>query len=103
MKNFKVFQQAVYISWLMQSGGSMPHSQGFSNNPYPEPKQHKHVNVGTFRERGRDKDRKKEIERKNSTNYITYGTREVQCRIYKSSPIIPIPSRINPIPRMSIS
>ena len=23
----------------MESGGSMPHSQGLSNNPYPEPKQ----------------------------------------------------------------
>ena len=24
----------------MEPGGSMPHSQGFSNNPYPEPNQH---------------------------------------------------------------
>ena len=24
-------------TWLMEPGGSMPHSQGFSNNPYPEP------------------------------------------------------------------
>ena len=23
--------------WLTEPGGSMPHSQGFSNNPYPEP------------------------------------------------------------------
>ena len=25
--------------WLMEPGGSMPHSQGHSNNPYPEPNQ----------------------------------------------------------------
>ena len=25
--------------WLMELGGSMPHSQGLSNNPYPEPNQ----------------------------------------------------------------
>ena len=25
--------------WLMKSGGSMSHSQGFSNNSYPEPNQ----------------------------------------------------------------
>ena len=23
--------------WLMEPGGSMPHSQGLSSNPYPEP------------------------------------------------------------------
>ena len=26
-------------SWLMEPGGSMPNSQGLSNNPYPEPNQ----------------------------------------------------------------
>ena len=26
-------------AWLMELGGSMPHSQGPSNNPYPEPNQ----------------------------------------------------------------
>ena len=26
---------------LMESGGSMPHSQGLTNNPYPEPNQPK--------------------------------------------------------------
>ena len=25
--------------WLMEPGGSMPHSQGLSNNSYPEPNQ----------------------------------------------------------------
>ena len=25
--------------WLMEHGGSMPYSQRFSNNPYPEPNQ----------------------------------------------------------------
>ena len=25
--------------WLMEPGGSMPHSQGLSNNFYPEPNQ----------------------------------------------------------------
>ena len=25
--------------WLMEPGGSIPHSQGLSNNPYPEPNQ----------------------------------------------------------------
>ena len=25
--------------WLMEPGGSMPHSQGHSNNPYPKPNQ----------------------------------------------------------------
>ena len=25
--------------WLMEPGGSMPHSLGLSNNPYPEPNQ----------------------------------------------------------------
>ena len=25
--------------WLMEPGGSMPHSQGLSNNPYPETNQ----------------------------------------------------------------
>ena len=25
--------------WLMEPGGSMPHSQGLSNNSYPEPDQ----------------------------------------------------------------
>ena len=30
----------IYIyPWLMESGGSMPHLQGLSNNPYPEPNQ----------------------------------------------------------------
>ena len=23
--------------WVMEPGGSMPHAQGLSNNPYPEP------------------------------------------------------------------
>ena len=27
------------IPWLMELGSSMPHSQGLSNNPYPEPDQ----------------------------------------------------------------
>ena len=27
------------ILWLMEPGGSMPHSQGPSNNPYSEPNQ----------------------------------------------------------------
>jgi hypothetical protein len=27
------------IPWLMEPGGSMPHSQDLSNNPYPEPNQ----------------------------------------------------------------
>ena len=26
-------------TWLMQPGGSMPHTQGLSNNPYNEPNQ----------------------------------------------------------------
>ena len=30
---------AQLTPWLMEPGGSMPHSQGFSNNPYPEPNQ----------------------------------------------------------------
>ena len=25
--------------WLMEPGGSLPHSQGLSNNSYPEPNQ----------------------------------------------------------------
>ena len=25
--------------WFMEPSGSMPHSQGISNNPYPEPNQ----------------------------------------------------------------
>jgi hypothetical protein len=25
------------IAWLMEPEGAMPHSQGFSSNPYPEP------------------------------------------------------------------
>ena len=28
------------IIWPMEPGGSMSHSQGLSNNPYPEPNQH---------------------------------------------------------------
>ena len=31
---------------------------------------------------------------------MAYGTREVQCRIYKGSSIIPILRRINPVPRI---
>ena len=30
---------ALLIPWLMEPGGSMQHSQRFSNNPYPEPNQ----------------------------------------------------------------
>ena len=26
----------IITPWLMEPGGSMQHSQGFSNNPYPE-------------------------------------------------------------------
>ena len=30
----------VYLTpWLMEPGDSMPHSEGLSNNPYPEPNQ----------------------------------------------------------------
>ena len=34
-------------SWLMKPGGLMPHSQGLSNNPYPEPNQpnYPHSNI----------------------------------------------------------
>ena len=27
----------ILTPWLMEPGGSVPHSQGLSNNPYPEP------------------------------------------------------------------
>ena len=33
---------SIYIEltpWLMEPGGSMPHSQGLSNNSHPEPNQ----------------------------------------------------------------
>ena len=29
----------VLTPWLMKPGGSMPHSQGLSDKPYPEPNQ----------------------------------------------------------------
>ena len=32
-------QATTLILWLMEPRGSMPHSQGLSNNPYPEPNQ----------------------------------------------------------------
>ena len=35
----KVAFKNVLTPWLMQPGGSMQHSQGLSNNPYPEPNQ----------------------------------------------------------------
>ena len=33
------YEYAKLTPWLMEPGGSMPHSQGPSNNPYPEPNQ----------------------------------------------------------------
>ena len=27
----------MFIPWLVEAGGSMPHSQGFFSNPYPQP------------------------------------------------------------------
>ena len=33
------------------------------------------------------------------TNFMAYGIQRL-CRIQKGSPIIPIPSRINPFPRI---
>ena len=30
----------LLTSWLMESGGSMPYSQGLSNDPYTEPNQY---------------------------------------------------------------
>jgi len=32
----KLADDVVKNSWLMEPGGSMTHSQQFSNNPYPE-------------------------------------------------------------------
>jgi hypothetical protein len=31
------FGKITNTAWLMGTGGSMPHSQGLSNNPYPQP------------------------------------------------------------------
>ena len=33
----------ILTPWLMKPGGSMPHSQGISNNPYPEPNQPSYI------------------------------------------------------------
>ena len=35
----RVHSTMVLTPWLMKPGGSMPHSKGPSNNPYPEPNQ----------------------------------------------------------------
>ena len=37
----------------MEPGGSMPHSQGLSNNPYPEPNQ---PNAGNWVDSAQDRD-----------------------------------------------
>ena len=34
-----IFNNNELTPWLMETGGSMPHSQGLSNNSYPEPNQ----------------------------------------------------------------
>ena len=34
-----LIQYKQLTPWLMEPGGSMPHSQGLSNNSYPEPNQ----------------------------------------------------------------
>ena len=36
---FLTFIYIILTPWLMEPGGSMLHSQGLSNNPYPEPNQ----------------------------------------------------------------
>jgi hypothetical protein len=61
----------------MESGGSIPHLQGLSSNSYPDPNQ------------------------LNSTNYGLWNP-EVQSRIHKGSPVIPILSRINSISGIDI-
>ena len=33
------WKKTLLATWLMEPGGSMPHSQGLSNNPYPEENQ----------------------------------------------------------------
>ena len=35
-RNSIVFTINELTPWLMKPGGSIPHSQGISNNPYPE-------------------------------------------------------------------
>ena len=42
LRNVSTAVISVYLTltpWLMEPGGSMPHSQGLSNNSYPEPNQ----------------------------------------------------------------
>ena len=39
MQNKKSLGNDHCTPWLMESGDSMPHSQGPSNNPYPVPNQ----------------------------------------------------------------
>jgi hypothetical protein len=39
LTGFFILQTPILTPWLMEPGGSMPHSQQPSNNPYPEPNQ----------------------------------------------------------------
>ena len=41
LKSFRATRYLCFklTPWLMEPGGSMPHLQGLSNNPYPEPNQ----------------------------------------------------------------
>ena len=34
---FEHLRYVLHILWFIESGGSMPHSQGLSKNPNPEP------------------------------------------------------------------
>ena len=78
----------------MEPSSSMPHSQGLSNNPYPSEIEFYFGYKWNFA-----KVRLQLLS--NTTNWFRgLWNLVVQCRIHKSSPIIPILSWISPIPRI---